>query len=350
MAPPARPTTPDLYKVLGIARSASAVEIKKAYRVLALKYHPDKSSDPGDAAKFKDMNSAYELLSDPDRKRNYDQFGITDDNQHQQQQHANSMPDIFSQMFNMNKPFHQHQQQQRGSDTVHELHMSLEELFKGRTYNLNVSREQICGKCSGKGGLIMQTCPGCQGSGQQTTMRALGPGFMQRVDMPCCVCKTSGEIAQDRCTDCSGHKTTAVTQSVKLEIPAGAGDGDRFVQPGLGNAAPGITAGDVIFVVKQKPHKVLTRSGHDLLMNISLTLRQSLCGFSVQIQHIDDSVVTLSNAQGKVTKPGSKRVIESRGMKPSGNLIVTYKVLFPDSVEQCADIAEALPALISVRS
>lgn len=339
---------PDLYKVLGLQRTATAIEIKKAYRVLALKYHPDKSTKAEDSERFKDINSAYEILIDPERKRTYDQFGVTSDDAPHQQQSHHGMPDIFSQMFNFQN--RSASSERRGNDTTHYLEMTLEDLYTGKTFRLNVSREQVCVKCSGKGGLIMKSCPGCAGTGRQTTMRAIAPGFMQRVDTECGICKGSAEIAQDKCTDCGGAKTKGVVQPVEFRIPPGSHNGDRHVHGGLGNAAPGVSAGDVIFVVKEMPHEIFTRKAHDLLINVKLSLRQSLCGFSVDIRHVDGKTISLHSNQGRITKPDSESIIKGKGITQSGSLVVIYKVEFPETIKECADIAESLPALIAVQS
>jgi DnaJ-class molecular chaperone len=351
MQPPVRQQqpSPDLYKILNVERSASSVEIKKAYRVLALKYHPDKSTNKEDGEKFKEINNAYEILMDPERKNTYDQFGVTsDDAQHQQQQQQQGMPDIFSQMFNFQE--RGPSGQRRGSDTIHHLNMSLEELYTGKMFKLKISREEICAKCTGKGGLIMQSCPGCSGTGRQTSMRALGPGFMQQVQSLCAICKGIGQIAQDKCTECNGTKTKCNTSPIEVTIPAGTVDGDRHIYNGMGNAAPGMSAGDVIFVVKQMPHRIFSRQGNDLLIDVSLTLRQSLCGFNLDITHVDGSTISLQSEQGRITKPESQSRIGGKGLTSSGCLVVTYKVQFPDTVRDCADIAECLPALIGVNA
>lgn len=343
---------PDLYGVLGLAKGASTSEIKRAYRSLALKFHPDKcEATQSNDDKFKEINSAYEVLSDTARKQKYDQFGITEDNEHAAPQQAPEFHDVFSQLFGNNVNFQQRQQQtQKHPTTEHVLNMTLEELFAGKTFRMNVSRDIVCTKCSGRGGSVMQTCPGCQGKGHQTSMRNLGPGFMQQVQTQCAVCSGSTEIAQDTCTDCSGKKTRQVTQAVEVKIQPGANDSDRHTFAGIGNAAPNMQAGDVVFVVKQQPHPVFTRRDNDIHMDIRLTLKQSLCGYSVNLKHLDGSSITLQSKPGMVTKPNSTQVVAGKGMTRSGNLIVTHSVEFPEHIRECADLALTLPKFVSVKT
>jgi DnaJ family protein A protein 2 len=355
--PAPRNNGPDLYAILNVEKGASAADIKKAYRKLALKHHPDKCEDSGD--RFKDINSAYEILSDPERRQQYDQFGITDtNNNHEDNHHPFAGTNIFEHLFRgggiNHRPQHQ-QQSSHGADTVHNLAMSLEELWSGKQFKLSINREITCDNCNGKGGLIMQDCRGCQGQGFQTTVRQIAPGFHQTVQSQCPMCKGSGLLPQDSCPKCNGKKIRSASELIVLTVPGGASNGDRFVQKGLGNSSPGIVPGDIVFIVQALQHEIYRRKGSTLHIDMSLTLQQALCGFSAEIKLIDGQMHTIASVPEKVTKPGSVQIIKGKGMPVNstgtfGDLHVAFRVEFPDSVLECRELAAELPSLISVQS
>jgi DnaJ family protein A protein 2 len=343
----ARPTA--LYDVLGVRPDASEADIKKAYRQLALKHHPDKNSGD-DGKRFRDIGAAYEVLSDVERRAKYDQSGSTDENgppQHpQQHQHA---ADIFNMFFRTGGPA-QPAAPLKGLDAVHRLSLSLAEVHTGKKYTIRISRDVLCKTCEGHGFTTFRTCTGCQGSGVQSSMRAIGPNMMQKCTQPCPMCRQSGRIGEGRCDGCTnGTRVHPITMEVA--IPPGASDGDRFAYVGIGNEKKGTLPGDVIFVVQVAPHPVFTRRAMNLHLSKRLTLTESICGFDFTVDNVDGSPVRVRSAPGKVTRPGGEQLLSGLGLAgptgSRGDLIVTFEVDFPDTVGELTELAAALPAAIA---
>lgn len=323
-----------LYEALGLQRSASESDIKKAYRKIALQHHPDKG---GDAELFKKANAAYEVLSDKEKRAHYDQFGIQNDH-HPPQPHPN---DIFTHFFGMHQP----QQPPQRRQTIHELAMTLEEVYRGKMFKMQVCHDVKCEACSGSGGKTVTSCPGCSGKGVQTAFRHLGPGMMQKIEMPCPVCRGSGQFAQDKCDTCDGKKTTPKAETLQVDVPPGVETGCRFEFR--------CEHGDIIFIIKILPHKVYTRQGLDLHMKKNITLKESLCGFTFHVTDLNGVHHAVKSEDGKVTKPAAIQTVANTGLRHGdkrGNIVISFKVTFPERLTDCEDLANELPALLKARA
>lgn len=343
----------ELYNTLGVPPTASDVEIKKAFRKLALKHHPDKNDSAESVEKFKKISAAYEILSDRDRRQKYDQFGIKDENGGGGGGGGPNPNDIFN-MFFRGGPTGPPPPQQplKGPDTVHRLNMSLEEIFSGKTYQLRISRDILCPTCVGDGYKTLKTCSGCQGSGVQTSFRQIGPGFMQKVSQTCPMCKQTGKIGDDKCNDCNGNGVHTRPLMMDVNIPAGSNDGDRFAFSNIGNEKKGVIPGDIIFVVHVSSHPIFIRRGMNLHLKKTLTLTESICGFQFTASHLDGTTITIKSQDGMITKPNSEQVLSGLGLAAPtgsrGDLIITFSVEFPDTVNELTELAVALPRAITV--
>ncbi|KAG6417245.1 hypothetical protein SASPL_119398 [Salvia splendens] len=346
------------YEILGVPKTASPEDLKKAYKKAAIKNHPDKGGDP---EKFKELAHAYEVLSDPEKREIYDQYG--EDALKEGMGGGGGMHDpfdIFSSFFGGN-PFggggsSRGRRQRRGEDVVHPLKVSLEELYLGTKKKLSLSRNVICSKCSGKGsksGASMK-CTGCQGSGMKVSIRQLGPGMIQQMQHPCNDCKGTGETIsdKDRCSQCKGEKVVQEKKVLEVHVEKGMQNGQKITFPGEADEAPDTVTGDIVFVLQQKEHPKFKRKSDDLFTEHSLSLTEALCGFQFILSHLDGRQLLIKSHPGEVVKPNSYKAINDEGMpmyqRPfmKGKLYIHFNVDFPESLvpDQVAALEKILPA------
>ncbi len=320
----------DYYEVLGVDKSASDDEIKKAYRKMAKQYHPD--LNPGDKtaeSKFKECNEAYEVLSDPDKKAKYDRFG-----------HAGVDPnygagqgggfgggmdfdfgDIFSSFFgggfggfgggqqraNPNAP-------QRGSDIQTSITISFEEAAKGCKRTLDIQRIEVCDECSGTGaakGTTTQTCPDCNGRGQVSTQQRTAFGVIQSTKA-CSRCSGKGTIIPTPCTKCKGYGRIRKTVKQDVSVPAGIDDGQVFTLRGQGNrGVNGGPSGDLRVGVNVRPHPFFEREGYNVWCDVTVTFAQAALGDELLVPTLDGKV-KYSIPAG--TQPGAVFKLKDRGI------------------------------------
>ncbi|ETV96704.1 hypothetical protein H310_10021 [Aphanomyces invadans] len=318
------------YETLGVPKTASAADIKKAYRKLALKNHPDKGGDP---ELFKDITVAYEVLSDPEKRELYDRYG----EEGLQQGGGGGHPgaDIFSQMFGGGRP----RGPQRGEDLTHPLKVSLEDLYNGKTVKLAVNRDVLCGGCAGRGGPegAETTCGTCNGRGMRIQHRQIAPGMVQQVQSVCADCRGQGKSIResDRCKVCKGNKVTKERKVLEVHIEKGMRNGQRITFKGEADQAPGLVAGDIVFVVQEKEHAVFQRKGGNLIFEKKISLVEALTGFETIVEHLDGRHLHVKSAPGDVIKPNQFKAIQGEGMPQHGNpyvkgqLVILFKVEFP---------------------
>lgn len=297
------------YDILGVSKNASQDDLKKAYKKAAIKNHPDKGGDP---EKFKELAQAYEVLSDPEKREIYDQYGEDALKEGMGGGAGGHDPfDIFQSFFG-GSPFggssRGGRRQRRGQDVVHPMKVSLEDLYLGTTKKLSLTRNGICSKCKGKGSKSgdSMTCPGCQGSGMKVTIRQLGPSMMQQMQHPCNECKGTGETIneKDRCSACKGEKVVPEKKVLEVVVEMGMQNGQKITFPGAADEAPDTITGDVIFVIQQKEHPKFKRKGDDLFVEHNLSLTEALCGFQFVLTHLDGRQLLIKSNPGELVKPG----------------------------------------------
>ncbi|WCJ40129.1 hypothetical protein M5689_021060 [Euphorbia peplus] len=346
------------YEILGVSQTASPDDLKKAYKKAAIKNHPDKGGDP---EKFKELAQAYEVLSDPEKREIYDQYGEDALKEGMGGGGGGHNPfDIFESFFG-GSPFgggsSRGRRQRRGEDVVHPLKVSLEDLYLGTTKKLSLSRNVICSKCSGKGsksGASMK-CGGCQGTGMKVSIRQLGPSMIQQMQHACNECKGTGESIndKDRCTQCKGEKVVAEKKVLEVVVEKGMQHGQKITFPGEADEAPDTVTGDIVFVLQQKDHPKFKRKGEDLIVEHNLSLTESLCGFHFVLTHLDGRQLLIKSNPGEVVKPDSFKGINDEGMpmyqRPfmKGKLYIHFNVEFPDSLTP--DQVKALEAILPAR-
>ncbi|KAI6502458.1 hypothetical protein MCOR11_001539 [Pyricularia oryzae] len=336
-----------LYETLGVAPDATEQQLKKAYKVNALKFHPDKNANNPEAEqKFKEVSHAYEILSDPQKRQVYDQYGEAGLDG-SGGGGGMAAEDLFAQFFGgggfgggLGGMFGGGAQ--RGppkARTIHHTHkVSLEDIFRGKISKLALQRSILCPKCDGRGGKegAVRRCHGCDGHGMKTMMRQMGP-MIQRFQTACPDCNGEGEIInpKDRCKGCNGKKTIVDRKVLHVHVDRGVRSGTRIEFKGEGDQAPGLEAGDVVFEIEQKSHPRFTRKEDDLLYNADIELVTALAGGTIFVEHLDERWLSIEILPGEAIAPGAVKMVRGQGM-PSprhhdmGNLYIQFNVKFPE--------------------
>jgi molecular chaperone DnaJ len=305
----------NLYEVLGVPKNASQDEIKKAYRKLVREVHPDRN--PGQEERFKEVQAAYDVLSDPDKRKQYDTIGS-----------ANGRPgggfgaggttfdfgdfdlgDIFGGLFNRGGRTQPQQRGQRGSDVEVEVRVSFEDSLQGAQITVPVQLELACHTCHGTGaapGTAPKTCPQCDGSGVVATSQGLFA-----LQQPCPLCHGMGSIVETPCPTCHGSGRERRTKRYTVKIPAGVKDGTRIKLKGKGEAGyGGASAGDLYVVTRVEPSKLYERRGDDLVVSVPVSFPTAALGGNVEVP-TPEGPVSLKIPAG--TEDGKLLRIKGRG-------------------------------------
>ncbi|MGZ7067747.1 MAG: molecular chaperone DnaJ [Methanobacterium sp.] len=336
----------DYYEVLGVEKGSDKKEIKKAYRKLAMKHHPDVSDDPESAEKFKEISEAYAVLSDEEKKQTYDQFG-----------HAGmggySTEDIFRDInfddifrgagFDFGDIFdmfgfgggRRRSRAEQGADVYYDLSITLEDAAIGLERDIQVSHKKTCPTCEGsraEPGTETRQCSQCGGTGQ--VQQVSRTPFGQFVNLgPCPQCRGEGVIIDNPCHECRGKGIVRETNTIHINVPPGVEDGSRLRVPGEGDMGKrGGPPGDLYVLIGVKPHKLFERHGSDLLYEQPISFVQASLGDDVDIPTIGEEIVNLKIPAG--TQSGTSFRIKGKGMphlrwNGKGNLYVKTKVVVP---------------------
>ncbi len=336
-------TDRDYYEILEVERDADDATIKKAYRRLAIRWHPDKN--PGDREaedRFKQAAEAYAVLSDPDKRARYDRFGRAGLGGQGGFQGFNEeifadFGDILGDLFGFGGVFGSGGRRRRGArvgeDLRFDLEIDLEEAVRGLRTKITVPRRQTCEHCRGTGGEPpdgAQTCPQCGGRGQV----AFQQGFFT-IARPCGRCRGSGRVVVRPCGECRGEGTVAIERSIQLNIPAGVDDGTRLRiagegEPGAGGGPPGAR----YVVLHVRPHAVFTRRGEDLLVELPVSVAQAALGAKLKVPTLDgDEEIDIPSG----TQPGTVLRLKGRGApsldgRRRGSELVTIAVRVPEKL------------------
>ena len=319
----------DYYEVLGLSRGASDDDIKKAYRKLAKKYHPDLNPDDKKAeASFKEVNEAYAVLSDKDKKARYDQFG-----------HAGvdesggfggggfggmdvDLGDIFGSFFGGGSSFFggggggaRRNGPQRGADIEQRIELTFEQAAKGTKLDLNISRYENCAECGGSGakkGTSPETCSVCGGRGSVNTVKRTMLGMMQTT-APCTACGGKGQIIKEKCSSCNGSGQERKTKKINIKVPAGIDHGQTITLRGEGHRGKnGGPSGDVYVTVFIKPDKIFTRNGFDVYCKMPITFIEATLGAEIDVATLHGKV-NLKIPEG--TQNGTKFRLRGEGIE-----------------------------------
>ncbi|ATS06528.1 molecular chaperone DnaJ [Porphyromonas gingivalis] len=343
----------DYYEVLGVSKNATDDELKKAYRKKAIQYHPDKNPGDKEAEEhFKEVAEAYDVLSDPEKRSRYDQFG-----------HAGlggaagggfggggmSMEDIFSRFGDLFGGFggfggfsdmggSSRRRVRRGSDLRVRVKLSLADISKGVEKKVKVKKQVVCSKCRGDGTEEANgktTCQTCHGTGVVTRVSNTFLGAMQ-TQSTCPTCHGEGEIITKPCSKCKGEGVEIGEEVISFHIPAGVAEGMQMSVNGKGNAAPrGGVNGDLIVVIAEEPDPNLIRNGNDLIYNLLISVPLAIKGGSVEVPTIDGRAKIRIEAG---TQPGKMLRLRNKGLPSvngygTGDQLVNVNVYIPESID-----------------
>ncbi len=333
----------DYYKTLGLDKNATQDDIKKAYRTLVKKYHPD--LHPGDneaAEKFKEINEAHEVLSDEKKRKNYDTFGSADGNAGFNGfggfgggSGFGGFEDIFGDIFGGfggGRSRGNRNVKTKGEDITLELSLSFLDAAKGCRREIAYNRNETCDKCKGtgaKGGTAYKTCEKCGGAGE--IQYASGNGFFRSISVrPCDACNGTGKQILENCPDCKGKGYNKTTTKFTIDIPAGADTGSYIRKVGFGEASKnGGPAGDLIIVMKVEPSKIFNRKNFDLYVKVPISFKMATLGGKVKIPLIDE---TIDYTIPEGTQSGKRFFVRGKGIKTNrgtGDLYIDIIVEVP---------------------
>ncbi|RDW79866.1 chaperone J-domain-containing protein [Coleophoma cylindrospora] len=355
----------DFYKLLGIDKQASDREIKRAYRTLSKKYHPDKN--PGNETakqKFVEVAEAYEALSTPETRKIYDQYGHEGLKQRQQQGGGGGHHDpfdLFSRFFGGGGHFGHQPGQRRGPDMEVRVGVPLRDIYNGHQTEFQLEKQQICEECEGSGSADGQvdTCSACGGHGMQLKKHMLAPGIFQQVQVQCEHCGGQGKTIKHKCPVCSGTRVVRKLNTYQLNVERGAPKGHKMKYENDADESPDWVAGDLHVTLMEKDPSLeddnelhvdgtfFRRKGDELYWKEPLSLREAwMGGWTRNLTHLDGHVVPLSRKRGQVIQPGQIERVKGEGMPKwhedgdsvyhqteFGDLLVEYTVILPDQME-----------------
>jgi molecular chaperone DnaJ len=330
----------EYYELLGVSENASQDEIKKAYRKKAKKYHPDSNSETADEEKFKKINKAYDVLSDEDKRKKYDQFGKQGVEGHAgrgQRRAASNFQDIFEQIFG-GGGFGSRERKSRGENLKMHTTISLEEAYNGVEKTFEVERKVKCSECSGTGAENenTSTCSRCNGRGRVEQIQRTPLGRARSVT-ECPECDGRGEIPEEKCSDCSGKGLVEEKSKITVDIPPGVKDGQRLRLSGEGNRSISGESGDLFLYVNLEAHEIFERKDNDLYTTLKIGVGDASLGTEVELEH-PDSKLQLEIPEG--TQPGQVLRLEGKGMpaqrrrRRKGDLYVKIDVHIPEEVTE----------------
>lgn len=333
----------DYYEVLGISKNATDEEIKKAFRKLAFKYHPDHNREDGAEGKFKEVNEAYEALSDGNKRAAYDQYGHDGAGDFTRgfegfDFNVSGFGDIFDAFFG-GTTGSKRRSPQRGADLQYRITISLEEAAFGSEKEINLTRTEVCESCAGSGskpGSQPRQCPNCNGTGQvRRVSQSLFGRFINT--SVCNQCHGEGQIISDPCPQCKGTSRQKYKRNLAINIPPGVDDGFRLRLSGEGEAgARGGPQGDLYINLSVPKHELFTRDGDDILFELPLNFTQAALGDTVEVPTLYGKIklnIPAGSQTGKVLKLKDKGIPHLRG-NGHGNQLVSLFVVTPDSLNK----------------
>jgi molecular chaperone DnaJ len=323
------------YDILGIKKDANEGEIKKAYRKLSKKYHPD--VNPDGEEKFKDIAEAYDILSDKEKKNNYDRFGTADPRGQSNPFEGQSMQDIMRD-FGFGggaNPFGR-AQERRGHDLVMNLKISLEDVYNGVTKKFKYRRNAPCMTCNSDGGTDKTKCTRCDGNGYVMHQHQTPMGVMRQM-VDCTDCGSTGYVFKNTCGTCNGNGVTSKEETVEVSIPKGVFEGSTLQYAGMGHGVKMGTAGRLLVKVFVNKHNDFIRNGDDLKYNLKLTYPKLVLGDKIEVPTIDGKKIRVTIPE--YSNIGDNLRITNKGLpkynsNATGDMIIVLDIEMPDNINE----------------
>jgi molecular chaperone DnaJ len=320
----------DYYKILELDKNASIDDIKKSYRKLAMMYHPDRNQSPDAENKFKDIAEAYDVLSNPEKKNNYDNYGSTDSN--------GSFSFNFGDFFNFGDMFNQafdrqYKRQKKGTDLRIKISISIEDVIHGLSKKIKYKRKTVCNSCKGIGGSGEQNCMGCNGSG--TKYKVQNTPFGQiRQEMTCNICMGKGKIIANKCKSCTGEGLVIKDEEIDITIPAGLRNGMQLSMSKQGNEIPDGIPGDLFILVEEKQDSLFKREGRNLYYTYNINILDLLLGKKDSLKTPHGSNIDINIE--KLTNPNEVKIFKNKGVpdieEGLGDLFLKLDVKMPSNL------------------
>ncbi|KAG2382628.1 hypothetical protein C9374_005208 [Naegleria lovaniensis] len=337
----------DYYKILGVDRDCSEEDIKQSYRKLAKQFHPDLNVNKQQATeKFQEITEAYEVLSDPDKRQNYDAFGEAG---------LNNSNNSFEQMDSVMNPFDMYLNQfgffetlfggkvkpptNEDQEMIIPIDVTLEELYTGCKRDFTKKRKIICRTCNGTGAFSNEHvfyCKACKGTGRRIMRRTLPRNIVQQFSTICMDCEGRGQYVTKKCETCKGRKLVNEIKTVTVNVEPGSRHGERIILRNHGDEWQNKATSDITFEIRQLPHKEFERVGDDLYVKKTITLLEALTGFQLTLNSLEKGKQIIVKCEDEVIQPGQKKAIPNQGMPKKGttnefgHLVVVFDVVFPE--------------------
>lgn len=331
----------DYYEILGVPRDASEEEIRRAFRRLAFKYHPDRNSEAGTEERFKEINEAYQVLSDADKRANYDRYGYADNEglfaRGFEGFDFSGFGDVFDAFFGGSTTVRQ--TSRRGADLYREMTISFEEAVFGCEKEISITRTEACASCLGSGGkpgTQPSRCPSCGGSGQvRRVQHSLFDRFVNTTT--CRQCQGEGKIITEPCLECNGVGRQKYKRTISFDIPGGVGDGLVIQVSGEGDAGVrGGAAGDLYINLSVAKHELFTREGDDIFLDLPVNFAQAALGAEIEVPTLYGPVklkIPAGSQTGRTFRLNDKGVPHLSGSR-RGSQIVKLAVVTPESLTE----------------
>jgi molecular chaperone DnaJ len=316
----------DLYKILQVSKTADDETIRKNYKKLATKYHPDKNKEDNAEEKFKELQTAYNILKDPNKRKQYDLFGTID----QQENPSFNFNNIFNNFFNFNKYNSQNNISKIDIEIV--LKLTLEEIYNGCIKNQNIKYRKDCDKCDTEGGK-KTICNNCNGKGKTIYIQRIGPINMTN-EILCNNCKGNGKIIIEKCKKCNGNTYIEDEKNIEIKIPAGITNNNFLFIKNNGHKLKNIDS-DIKILIKEIPHNLYKRNEYNIEYIININLIEALKGFNREFIYLNGEKLIFNT--NNITKPDTKLILKNKGLKninngEFGNLICYIKIDFPNNI------------------
>jgi len=330
----------DYYKILGVEKDATPEQIKKAYRKMAMKYHPDKNDgDVGAESKFKEAAEAYDTLSTPDKKVNYDRFGSASSNGSpfggaggfNMEDIFSNFGDIFGNSFNQR--YGGQKPESKGSNLRIKVSLTIDEILKGASKKLKYKRQDKCGTCSGKGGTDVRSCIPCNGTGQRTIIQNTPFGQIRQASS-CPDCFGSGQNVYNKCKDCKGDGTIFKEETISVDIPVGVSNGMQLSMNGYGNHVRNGQPGDLHIVIEEINDYTFKRENNNIIVDKTISVIDAIIGSNIKVKTPHGEIpVTIEpgTEHGKIIRINGKGIPDIQyGM---GDLYIKISVKIPKNID-----------------